>query len=81
MNKKISRNDPCICGSGKKYKNCCIDKPIQKTLPFKAKLLSKPKEVDLMARTFGAMIEDAGKLVEAPEATPDENLSSENKNA
>ena len=24
--KKIGRNDPCPCGSGKKYKNCCIDK-------------------------------------------------------
>ena len=22
-NKKIGRNDPCICGSGKKYKKCC----------------------------------------------------------
>ncbi len=21
---KIGRNDPCFCGSGKKYKNCCI---------------------------------------------------------
>ncbi|MDC1278620.1 SEC-C metal-binding domain-containing protein, partial [Pelagibacteraceae bacterium] len=21
--KKISRNDPCPCGSGKKYKKCC----------------------------------------------------------
>jgi len=20
---KISRNDPCTCGSGKKYKHCC----------------------------------------------------------
>ena len=20
------RNDPCHCGSGKKYKNCCLDK-------------------------------------------------------
>lgn len=19
----VGRNDPCICGSGKKYKNCC----------------------------------------------------------
>lgn len=28
---KISRNDPCPCGSGKKYKKCCIDKPIRKT--------------------------------------------------
>ncbi|WP_235946248.1 SEC-C metal-binding domain-containing protein [Saccharibacillus alkalitolerans] len=23
---KIGRNDPCFCGSGKKYKKCCIDK-------------------------------------------------------
>ena len=21
--KKVRRNDPCICGSGKKYKKCC----------------------------------------------------------
>lgn len=21
---KIGRNDPCICGSGKKYKKCCL---------------------------------------------------------
>ncbi|MEJ8305730.1 SEC-C metal-binding domain-containing protein [Saccharibacillus sacchari] len=25
---KIGRNDPCFCGSGKKYKKCCIDKEI-----------------------------------------------------
>lgn len=24
MSKKIRRNDPCPCGSGKKYKNCCM---------------------------------------------------------
>ena len=23
---KIGRNEPCPCGSGKKYKNCCINK-------------------------------------------------------
>lgn len=22
---KVSRNEPCPCGSGKKYKNCCLD--------------------------------------------------------
>ena len=21
---KVGRNDPCVCGSGKKYKKCCI---------------------------------------------------------
>ena len=25
--KKIGRNDPCPCGSGKKYKFCCMNKP------------------------------------------------------
>ncbi len=24
--KKVRRNDPCPCGSGKKYKNCCMNK-------------------------------------------------------
>ncbi len=23
---KIGRNDPCLCGSGKKYKKCCLDR-------------------------------------------------------
>lgn len=26
ISNKIGRNDPCPCGSGKKYKNCCINK-------------------------------------------------------
>ncbi|MBQ3312008.1 preprotein translocase subunit SecA [bacterium] len=26
---KIGRNDPCPCGSGKKYKNCCMNKQQQ----------------------------------------------------
>jgi hypothetical protein len=23
MSRRIGRNDPCSCGSGKKYKHCC----------------------------------------------------------
>ena len=26
MSRKIGRNDPCPCGSGKKYKHCCLNK-------------------------------------------------------
>jgi len=26
--KKIGRNEPCLCGSGKKYKKCCINKEL-----------------------------------------------------
>lgn len=25
---KIGRNDPCFCGSGEKYKRCCLGKPV-----------------------------------------------------
>lgn len=33
---KIGRNDPCSCGSGKKYKKCCITKePEEKLVPTK----------------------------------------------
>ena len=28
---KIGRNDPCHCGSGKKYKQCCQGKAAEKT--------------------------------------------------
>jgi uncharacterized protein YecA (UPF0149 family) len=24
--RKVGRNDPCPCGSGKKYKKCCLGK-------------------------------------------------------
>lgn len=24
--RKVGRNDPCACGSGKKYKKCCLDR-------------------------------------------------------
>lgn len=26
---KIGRNDPCSCGSGKKFKKCCLGKPYE----------------------------------------------------
>jgi hypothetical protein len=26
---KVSRNDPCSCGSGKKFKKCCEGKIVQ----------------------------------------------------
>jgi hypothetical protein len=32
MARKHSRNAPCPCGSGKKYKNCCWDKGIDDNL-------------------------------------------------
>ena len=30
--KKLSRNAPCPCGSGKKYKHCCYGKGVEDDL-------------------------------------------------
>jgi hypothetical protein len=35
MSKKVGRNDPCPCKSGKKFKKCCINKCINITEPNK----------------------------------------------
>lgn len=49
-----------------------MNKP--KPLPFKAKLLSQPKSIDLMTRTFGSHIENAEKLF--PKSSEEETKSS-----
>ena len=74
MKNKIGRNDPCPCGSGKKYKACCLLKQKRPGTKKKisAKLLSTPKQpVNLIERTFGHAIEAAEK---------DEKLSGSSKN-
>ena len=35
--KKIGRNDPCPCGSGKKHKRCCLSKMSSTALPTTAR--------------------------------------------
>ena len=35
--KTPGRNDPCPCGSGKKYKQCCLDKDEAKAREARAK--------------------------------------------
>lgn len=59
MDKKIGRNDPCPCGSKKKFKQCCFltkgGAGVKKKLT--AKWINQPKQgTDLMERTFGAAI-------------------------
>ncbi|RCX09315.1 anaphase-promoting complex subunit 3 [Anaerobacterium chartisolvens] len=40
---KIGRNDPCLCVSGKKYKDCCLNKPNYEALYFEQiELLKNP---------------------------------------
>lgn len=61
MTKKVGRNDPCPCGSGKKYKNCCMKKEQEQTAAkytpsgkrkFKAKVLKvEDKSLDVFGRS------------------------------
>lgn len=44
MVKKVGRNEPCPCGSGKKFKRCCIDR-FSKVKPLQM-LISSPGGVD-----------------------------------
>lgn len=49
---KVGRNDPCPCGSGKKYKKCCAAKA-----QAKRSFAAKPLTVDtgLLGKMSGAM--------------------------
>lgn len=49
---KAGRNDPCPCGSGKKYKSCCWGKQHTKK-KLTAKWLNQPAIPNLIERTFG----------------------------
>ena len=40
---KVGRNEPCPCGSGKKYKKCCLNKP-QESVDMQA---ASPKRIEL----------------------------------
>ena len=43
MSKKIGRNEPCPCGSGKKYKNCCLGSKVDTV----NQTTSKPEKPDI----------------------------------
>jgi tetratricopeptide (TPR) repeat protein len=51
---KVGRNDPCPCGSGKKYKRCCRAKDEQQRLE------SRQASVASLRDAFRAMAEEAG---------------------
>ena len=39
----IGRNDPCPCGSGKKYKKCCLDKDNRWKTPEEREAIKQEK--------------------------------------
>jgi Flp pilus assembly protein TadD len=80
MATKTGRNDPCPCGSGKKYKQCCLRKEEEAEREAMAALKAREKKkgsgesyADLMkaADMFAAQYEDDVALTEASNAAVD----------
>jgi hypothetical protein len=75
-NKRISRNAPCPCGSGKKYKNCCYSKGfdwVQDEDGTVGKSIPMTEEVtEVLRRLRQAFIDKHGR-----EPEPDELLFSD----
>lgn len=77
---KIGRNDPCPCGSGKKYKKCCLSKTdeAQATAGDDASLaqgetdgfLHEAFELDALSNSIVDLI-GQGKLLQAEKACAD----------
>jgi tetratricopeptide (TPR) repeat protein len=66
---KLGRNDPCPCGSGKKYKKCCL--PLHEESRAKereaAALASDTTDLDELSNSVVDLI-DAGRLDDAEAA-------------
>jgi hypothetical protein len=54
---KPGRNDPCLCGSGKKYKNCCLVAERQRAEAAQELTLKRVRRaIDGVGRTLGAFV-------------------------
>lgn len=66
--KKVGRNDPCSCGSGKKFKFCCFGKAAEKNRPridiFSESQLRPSSEEVLSSRQLLADIYPDAKILD-----------------
>ncbi len=73
MTKELGRNDPCYCGSGKKYKACCWAKNQPGKKKFSAKLLGG--KINLMERAYGGATSSTkplSEVIKSPKIGPHE---------
>jgi methionyl aminopeptidase len=68
---KLGRNDPCLCGSGLKYKKCCLGKDVQDMQDLEEVYsrkysirLKKPEDIDGI-RAAGRLVLETLDLVES----------------
>lgn len=50
----LGRNDPCRCGSGKKYKQCCLDKDEAVARKARAKQIAEAPQPEAAGETTPA---------------------------
>jgi len=64
MVKKIKRNDPCPCGSGKKYKNCCLERSLDHKMKTPIiTLKNMAEEAKLHLNTLASGVNSTKKIV------------------
>jgi len=73
---KVGRNQPCPCGSGKKYKRCCLDKDQafeREALAAARQAKHDDERYDQLADASNAVVDlvDAGRLDDAEAAAHD----------
>lgn len=50
----LGRNDPCSCGSGKKYKHCCLNGPIDPLEELHSKVNAATQQLQTRLTSYGA---------------------------
>lgn len=55
---KISRNEPCPCGSGKKYKKCCLLKEDELTSRHREEGTAVPRALDWLAQRYPQQVSE-----------------------
>jgi tetratricopeptide (TPR) repeat protein len=64
---KVGRNSPCLCGSGKKYKKCCLSSAVMEaTLEAYEQVVSEIDKLDALSKIVIDRIR-SGELEEAEE--------------
>jgi tetratricopeptide (TPR) repeat protein len=65
---KVGRNDPCPCGSGKKYKRCCLEKD---EAAARALVAARPTIAEEIADKLAAASEEEDEFITASNAAVD----------
>ena len=65
---KVGRNDPCPCGSGKKFKKCCEEKVARKK--FDAQILSSGGQENKAQKISSSFFQRLAPPTKPPEEIP-----------